>query len=77
MDWFGVIWLAVIAFMAYWNWAWFWRAHKTGVATVYARFEISKSEKPFEFKMIQIGRIAGMFVAIAMLVFGFQFMLRI
>lgn len=75
MDWFGFIWIAIVAFIAYWNWAWFWRARKTGVATVYFHHEFKRDEKPFEFRMIQLGRIAGLIVAIAMLFLGSRFMI--
>ncbi len=77
MDWFGFIWLGAVAFAAYWQWAWFWRAYKTGVATIYTRFEVARAEKPFEFRMIQIGRVAGMLVAAALFVFGLQFWIGI
>lgn len=73
MDWFGVIWLAVVAFVAYWNWAWFWRGHKTGTATIYFQYAFKREEKPFEFRMIQIGRVAGFLMALALFVFGLRF----
>ena len=73
MDWFGILWLGIVAFFAYWQAAWGWRAHRTGVATYYFRYEVRRDEKPFEFRMLLLGRTVGFLVAIAMLVFGFQF----
>ncbi len=73
MNWFGLFWLGGVAFAGFWQVAWGWRALRTGIATVYARFEVSRDEKPFEFWMIVTGRIFGFFVAVAMFIFGLQF----
>lgn len=75
-DWFDLVWIGMFAFIAYWNAAWFWRAHKTGVATVYTRFEVSRVEKPFEFRMIQIGRIVSIIAILAALTFVFTVKFR-
>ena len=74
MDWFSITWLGAVGFTAYWQWAWFWRGYKSGIATIYFRYEFSKDEKPFEFRMIQLGRIFGLIVTVIMFVFGLRFM---
>ena len=77
IDWFALLWLGVVGFIAWWQAAWAWRAIKTGVATYYFHYEIKRDEKPFQFRMLVIGRIVGFVVAIGMLIFGAQFFWRL
>lgn len=73
MDWFGISWLGIVAFAAYWQASWGWRAYKTGIATYYFRYEISREENPFEFRMLLTGRVVGFLSAVAIFIFGLQF----
>lgn len=73
MDWFGVFWLVGVALVGLSQLVWGLRALRTGTATVYYRFEVTRAEKPFEFWMIIAGRIFGLLVAIAMFFHGAQF----
>ena len=72
MDWFGILWLGVVAFAVFWNAAWGWRALNSGVASYYFHYTFSRTEKPFEFWMLVVMRGAGVLVAIAMFGFGLK-----
>ena len=74
MDWFGVIWLSVVGMAAVLQVAWIVRGFRTGEATVYFRYDFSRSGEPFKFWMIIIGRMFGALVAIAMFILGLQFL---
>jgi hypothetical protein len=96
MGWAGVVGLAIVAFSAYWQWVWFWRGHRSGVASIDIahwqwvriyrlfmsgletgnfRYEYSRAEKPFQFRLIQIGRIVALLVTVALFLWGFRFFL--
>ena len=72
MDFFGFFWLGAIAFAAYWQAAWGLRAIRTGVATVYFHYEVKRDDKPFQFRMLVLGRLVGFLFAVAMFVFGLK-----
>jgi len=73
MDWFSIFWLLFVGFAAFWQFQWWREARRTGVATIYFHHKFARADKPFEFKMIQVLRIVGFVVAIAMFAFGIQF----
>jgi hypothetical protein len=73
VDAFGFFWLAFVAFFAFWQAAWGWRALKTGTAILYFQYEFGRSTKPFEYWMIVALRAAGLIAALAMFFFGLEF----
>jgi hypothetical protein len=66
IDFFTLAPLATFAFAAYWNFSWWLEGHRTGIATIYFNYKFDRSERPFEYRMIQLGRLAGLVVAIGM-----------
>lgn len=73
MDIFALVWLAAMAFAVYWQASWGWRAVKTGVATYYFHYRVKRDDKPFEFRMLVLGRAVGFLVAVTMFFFGLNF----
>jgi hypothetical protein len=73
MDWFGILWLGALACAAYWQASWGWRALRTGIATYYFHYEIRRDQKPFEFRMLLLGRLIGFVFAVGMFSFGLEF----
>ena len=72
-DFFAIFWLGLVGFAAYWQAAWGWRAFRTGVATYYFHYHVTRDEKPFEFRMLLIGRLIGFLVAAGMFLLGIRF----
>lgn len=73
MDSFGFLWLAVVAFLAFWQASWGVRALRTGIATYYFRWEFRRDSQPFTFWMLTLSRAVGFLVAIGLIIFGFTF----
>ena len=72
MDLFGVIWLAIVAFFAFWQASWGLRALRTGIATYYFRWEFHRDSQPFTFWMLTLSRAVGFLVAIGLFVLGLK-----
>jgi hypothetical protein len=72
MDWFGVLWLGLVACFVAAQGAWLVRAVKTGVVTYYFHYDFYREQDPFKFWILTIGRGLGVLVGLALFAFGLQ-----
>ena len=73
MNWFGFIWLGVVALAGYWHASRGWHEWQTGVASYYFRYHFSRNEKPRIYWLLILGRIVGGVFAIGLFIFGLRF----
>jgi len=73
MDWFGIIWLGAVALIGYWTASRGFAELRTGVATYYFRYDFPRSEKPFIYWLLILGRFLGFVLAVGLFVFGLRF----